>query len=111
MRTVTTKVDIFSLGVIIMEYLTAKRPTSLAEEDGLPVTLNHIVERAILQDKLLQVIDPALLSSITRDQEKAAKELFKLALICTSSAPEQRPDIKYLLTSLKKLNVQQARRN
>ncbi|XP_021722169.1 LRR receptor-like serine/threonine-protein kinase FLS2 [Chenopodium quinoa] len=111
MRTVTAKVDIFSFGVIILEYLTAQRPTGLAEEDGLPVTLNHIVERAIAENKLLQVIDPALVSNLTENQDKVAEELLKLALFCTSSAPEQRPDIKSLLTSLKKLKVQQSRQD
>lgn len=104
MRTVTTKVDIFSFGVIIMEFLTKRRPTDTAEVDGLPVTLNHIVEKAIAEGKILHVIDPALASTITEDQEEILEEILQLALSCTCPAPENRPDINYVLSSLIKLN-------
>lgn len=30
-----TKVDIFSFGIIVMEFLTKQRPTGLMEENGL----------------------------------------------------------------------------
>lgn len=89
-----------------MELLTRQRPTSIAEEDGVPVTLNHVVERGISEHKVHQVLDPSLLSSITEDQEKVAEGLLKLALVCASSSPQQRPDIQHLLSSLRKLTLQ-----
>ena len=87
-----------------MESLTKQRPTSLTEEDGLPVTLSHIVERAMNEGKLLHVIDPALASSITKDEEKMVEEILRLALSCSCPAPENRPDITAVLSSLMKLN-------
>lgn len=99
MRTLTTKVDIFSFGIIIIEFLTRKRPTGLTEE----VTLRHFMEKAIAEDKALHVIDPDLTSSITRNEEEIVIEIFKLALSCTSPTPENRPEINSVLSYLMKL--------
>ena len=98
--------DVFSFGIIIMEFLTKQRPTSPTEEDGLPVTLSHIVERAMNEGKLLHVIDPDLASRVTKDEEEIVEEILKLALSCTCTVPENRPDITDVLSSLMKLNKQ-----
>ncbi|KAL2924939.1 LRR receptor-like serine/threonine-protein kinase FLS2 [Bienertia sinuspersici] len=105
MRTLTTKVDIFSFGVIIMEFLTKQRPTSLAEEGGSPVTLRHHVEMALAEDKPLYVIDSDLTSSMTRNEEEIVKQLLQLALFCTSKTPEHRPHINSVLSCIMKLET------
>ncbi|KAL2930794.1 LRR receptor-like serine/threonine-protein kinase FLS2 [Bienertia sinuspersici] len=105
MRTLTTKVDIFSFGVIIMEFLTKQRPTSLAEEGGSPVTLSHHVEMALAEDKPLYVIDSDLTSSMTRNEEEIVKQLLQLALFCTSKTPEHRPHINSVLSCIMKLET------
>ncbi|KDO42843.1 hypothetical protein CISIN_1g038766mg, partial [Citrus sinensis] len=102
MRIVTTKVDVFSFGIVVMEFLTKRRPTGLDEENGLsPISLRQLVEKALANgiNGVRQITDPKLVSSIYEEQEQhqVLEELFKLALVCTSSNPEDRPNMNELL--------------
>lgn len=105
MRKITTKVDVFSFGVIVMELLTRQRPTGLMEENGLPLSLHQLVEEALANgsDLLLEVLDPLLTSNISKEQEASAEELLKLALFCTNQNPEERPIVNEVLSALLKL--------
>lgn len=105
MRTLTTKVDTYSFGIVIMELFMKQRPTGLKDEGGLPLTLRHLVERAMAEEKPLQVIDPDLTSSITRNEEDIVTEILNLALSCTSLSPEKRPDMNLVLSNLIKLET------
>ncbi|KAK9267205.1 hypothetical protein L1049_009625 [Liquidambar formosana] len=106
MRKVTTEVDVFSFGVIAMEFLTKQRPTGLTEENGLPITLSQLIEKALADGvkRLLQVLDPTLASNVSKEQEEIIEDLLKLALSCTNPDPEDRPDMNEVLSSLLKLS-------
>ncbi|GMP73900.1 hypothetical protein CsSME_00031491 [Camellia sinensis var. sinensis] len=105
MRKVTTKVDVFSFGIIVMELLTKRRPTGLTQEDGLSITLPQLVERALANgiNRLLHVVDPLLASQVSKEQEMV-EAILKLALSCTCTAPEDRPDMDEILSSILKLS-------
>lgn len=105
MSKVTTKVDVFSFGVIVMELLTKQRPTGLIEDEGVPISLRQLVERALENGtgRLLQILDPVLVLNVSKNQEEVLEELLKLALFCTSPTPESRPDMKAVLSTLLKL--------
>ncbi|PON39957.1 Tyrosine-protein kinase [Parasponia andersonii] len=105
MSKVTTKVDVFSFGTIVMEFLTKQRPTGLIEEDGMPISLRQLVEKALENGraKLLQILDPELVLSVYKQQEEILEELFKLALFCTNPNPEDRPNMKDVVSTLLKL--------
>lgn len=107
MRNVTTKVDVFSFGIVVMEFLTKQRPTGLMEEDGLPVSLRQRVEKSLATGTkgVLQVLDPMLASNDSNKQMEAVEELFKLALFCTSPNPEERPNMNEVLSILSKLKA------
>lgn len=104
MGKVTTKVDVFSFGVILMEFLTKKRPTATIEAHGLPISLQQLVERALANGKeeLRQVLDPVLVLNDSKEQTRLEK-LLKLALSCTDQNPENRPDMNGVLSILLKL--------
>nr|POF02061.1 lrr receptor-like serine/threonine-protein kinase fls2 [Quercus suber] len=106
MTKVTTKVDIFSFGIIVMEFLTKRRPTGLIEEDGLPISLCQLVEKALAngENDLHRIVDPMLALNISEDHEELLKELLKIALLCTQPNPEDRPDINEVLSILLKLS-------
>lgn len=106
MRELTTKVDVFSFGVIIMEFLTKRRPTELAADDGMPLTLRQLVDSAMSSEyskRLLQIIDPFLASIVTEKEWEVLEKLLKLALSCTCTNPEDRPDMNEVLSTLLKL--------
>lgn len=100
-----TKVDIFSFGIIVMEFLTKQRPTGLMEENGLPMSLHQLVEKALANGmkNILQVLDPMLASNISKEQEEIAEELLKLALVCSNPNPDNRPNMNEVLSTLLKL--------
>lgn len=107
MTKVSTKVDIFSFGTIVMEFLTKRRPTRLTEEDGLPISLRQLVEKALengMKEGLHQILDPTLVQNIAKEHEEVQEELLKLALFCTHPNPEDRPDINEVLSILLKLS-------
>jgi len=99
MRKVTTKVDVFSFGIIVMEFLTKRRPTGLSES----TSLRDVVAKAVANgtEQLVSIVDPEL---ITKDHGEVLEELFKLSLCCTLSDPEHRPNMNEVLSALVKLN-------
>lgn len=103
MRKVTTKVDVFSFGIIVMELVTKRRPTGVMDEDGLPITLSQLVQRALHRgvDHLHKIVDPHL--SFDSKEEQVLEGLLHLGLSCTSSDPDTRPHMEQLLTSLSKI--------
>ncbi|XP_057950114.1 LRR receptor-like serine/threonine-protein kinase FLS2 isoform X2 [Malania oleifera] len=108
MRKVTTKVDVFSFGMIVMEFLTKQRPTGLTQDDGLPITLRQLVEETLRcgMNRLLEIVDVDLASNIFDEKHvEIIEELFKLALSCTCQEPEDRPHMYEVLSFLLMLKV------
>lgn len=100
--------DVFSFGIIVMEFLTKRRPTGLSEEDGLPVSLREIVAKALANgmEQLVTIVDPVLIwKEVTEDHVQVLEELFKLSLYCTHPDPEDRPNMNEVLSALVKLNT------
>ncbi|KAL4331416.1 hypothetical protein AHAS_Ahas13G0497900 [Arachis hypogaea] len=107
-RKVTPKVDVFGFGIIVMEFLTKRRPTGLSEEDdGLPVSLPEAVEKAVANGmkELINIVDPMLAMDDTKGHVDALVGLFKLSLCCTLSNPEDRPNMNEVLSTLMKLQT------
>ncbi|XP_076940248.1 LRR receptor-like serine/threonine-protein kinase FLS2 [Bidens hawaiensis] len=102
MRKVTTKVDVFSFGIILMEFMTGKRPTGLTEDDGtLPQLIEHALSKGI--DELIEIVDPVLASDIPT-KHGVIKQILQLALSCTRADPDDRPDMNEILSSLTKIS-------
>ncbi|KAJ0797355.1 putative protein kinase RLK-Pelle-LRR-XII-1 family [Helianthus annuus] len=105
MRKVTTKVDVFSFGVIIMEFITRKRPTGLTEDDGIQLTLPQLIEQALSKgmNELIEVVDPDLASDFAT-KHGVVEQILQLALCCTRTDPDDRPDMNEILSSLTKIS-------
>ncbi|KAL1532587.1 U-box domain-containing protein 35-like isoform X1 [Salvia divinorum] len=85
-----TKSDIYSLGVILLQIITA-RP---------PMGLTHHVERAIDQGTFGSMLDPTVLDWPVEETQSLAK----LALRCTELRKKDRPDLgKEILPELNRL--------
>lgn len=104
MRKVTTKVDVFSFGIIMMELVTKKRPTGLTAEDGSPITLSQLVQEILTRGihHVHEILDPDLKSSNSKKHD-VLEEFLQLALFCTSADPSNRPEMKEVLSHLLKI--------
>ncbi|XP_026436181.1 probable LRR receptor-like serine/threonine-protein kinase At3g47570 [Papaver somniferum] len=59
---VSTGGDIYSYGIIILEMITGRRPTNIMFTDGL--NLHTFAKTALLSDRVMEIIDPALLVNL-----------------------------------------------
>ncbi|CAL9010635.1 unnamed protein product [Prunus brigantina] len=85
-----TKSDIFSLGVLLLQLITARPPMGLA----------HLVEEAIENGTFTEMLDPAVSDWPVEEAFKFAK----LALQCTEMRRKDRPDLaKVVLPELNRL--------
>lgn len=91
---VSPKSDVYAFGIVVLQLLTAKPPIALA----------HLVEKAIENDSLVDLLD----EYAGKWPIEKAKELAILALRCTELRGKDRPDLQLqLLPALEKLKQQQ----
>jgi len=99
---VTTKVDVFAFGVVLMELVTGRKALdeSRPEEEAQLVTWFRRV--LIAKDDLRTAIDPKL---ETRDEEiyNSICKVAELSGYCTAREPQQRPDMSHAVNILSPL--------
>ncbi|KAJ0100006.1 hypothetical protein Patl1_20723 [Pistacia atlantica] len=87
---ISPKSDVYAFGMVILQLLTAKTAIALA----------HMVETAIEEDTLVEILD----SQAGNWPTKEAKELAVLGLSCAELRRRDRPDLKdQILPALKRL--------
>lgn len=95
---VTTKVDVYAFGVVLMEILTGRK----ALDDTMPDEKAHLVTwfRRVLINK--ESIPKAIDQTINLDEETLASiyKVAELAGHCTSREPYQRPDMGHAVNVL-----------
>ncbi|GLT81956.1 hypothetical protein SLE2022_003780 [Rubroshorea leprosula] len=102
MGKITTKVDVFSYGVVLMELLTGL--TVLDEER--PVESHYLVHwfwrTKSSMDKLRDALDPALEHEILESEEtlKTISIIAELAIQCTAREPNHRPEMGHVVNVL-----------
>ncbi|VVB03830.1 unnamed protein product [Arabis nemorensis] len=103
---VTTKVDIFSLGVILMELITGRK----ALDETQPEDSVHLVTwfRRIAASKDENAFKNAIDPNITLDKDTLAsvEKVWELAGHCCAREPYQRPDMAHIVNVLSSLTVQ-----
>ncbi|CAA0353862.1 putative receptor-like kinase TMK3 RLK-Pelle-LRR-IX family [Arabidopsis thaliana] len=103
---VTTKVDIFSLGVILMELITGRK----ALDETQPEDSVHLVTwfRRVAASKDENAFKNAIDSNISLDDDTVAsiEKVWELAGHCCAREPYQRPDMAHIVNVLSSLTVQ-----
>ncbi|KAL0737419.1 hypothetical protein Bca4012_013629 [Brassica carinata] len=105
---VTTKVDIFSLGVILMELITGRK----ALDETQPEDSVHLVTwfRRVAASKekdenaFKNAIDPNI--NLDEDTLASVEKVWELAGHCCAREPYQRPDMSHIVNVLSSLTVQ-----
>ncbi|KAK9058492.1 hypothetical protein SSX86_023334 [Deinandra increscens subsp. villosa] len=96
---VTTKVDVYAFGVVLMELISGRK----ALDETMPDDRSHLVTwfRRVLisKENILKAIDPAL---DTEDEEtlESICKVAELAGHCTAREPHQRPDMGHAVNVL-----------
>eukprot|EP00249_Psilotum_nudum_P013613 c24426_g1_i1 orf=317-3322(+) len=95
---ITTKSDVFSFGVVLMELITGRR----ALDESQPEESMHLVSwfrRAnISKESFRGSIDPAL--EVTEERFESICTVAELAGHCTGREPHQRPDMSHAVSVL-----------
>ncbi|XVE51480.1 hypothetical protein DITRI_Ditri02bG0044500 [Diplodiscus trichospermus] len=102
---VSRKGDVYSYGILLMETFTRKKPTD--EIFSSEMSLKDWVKKS-LSDAIIDVSDANLL---TRDEEhfiakvNCVSSIMGLAVDCTAESPEERKNMKDVVTILKKIKI------
>ncbi|KAL0446699.1 UNVERIFIED_CONTAM: Receptor protein kinase TMK1 [Sesamum latifolium] len=98
---VSTKIDVFSFGVILMEMITGRK----ALDETLPEESQHLVpwfrRTLINKDAFPKAIDPAI--DLNKETLASLSTVAELAGHCTAREPFQRPDMGHAVNVLSSL--------
>jgi LRR receptor-like serine/threonine-protein kinase FLS2 len=93
--------DVYSYGVLLLEIITGKRPTS--EDVGAGVTLPAWVRSLKAQNRERYAIDMALFRAADEPQIDQILHILDAALVCTSYVPASRPSMLRVLGTLQEM--------
>lgn len=110
---VSTLVDVYSYGILLLEIFTGKRPTDSMFIDDF--SLHNYAKRAIMTNQVLSIADLRLLSGgqeyhgaasqakeyTIEKTEKCLASIFLIGVKCSSPFPRDRMDIADALMALK----------
>jgi LRR receptor-like serine/threonine-protein kinase FLS2 len=100
---VSTKGDVYSFGIMLLESFTGKKPTEKMFDEN--VSLRQWV-KAAYPIAVMEIIDTSLLpgdEKPTPQQEICICSIVELALDCSKETPNDRPNLKDVVVMLTKM--------
>ena len=105
---VSTKGDIYSYGILLLEMITGKRPTDSMFDEGLNL---HNYANVAWPNRVLEIADPKLLNNndkvignhnctSTNRTNECLISMVKLGLACSMELPQERWDISKAISEL-----------
>ena len=105
---VSTKGDVYSYGILLLEMITGKRPTNPMFEGGLNL---HNYASMALPNRVMKISDPKLLNNAdeviqkhncgdTDRTEECLISMVKIGVSCSMELPQERWDIIKALSEL-----------
>ncbi|KAL2318666.1 hypothetical protein Fmac_032542 [Flemingia macrophylla] len=99
---VTTKMDVYAFGVVLLELITGRDYISL--QDERKVMLHAIIVNLIGEENEEEKVSMLIDSRLTGNREKACVlQLIKLGLACLIPEPAERPNMVDVVSSLLKI--------
>jgi serine/threonine protein kinase len=93
------KSDIYSFGVLLIELLTRKKPTSYVSTEGDGLAMHFVA--LLAEDNLANILDPQVVEEGGREVKEAAN----LAISCIKLKGEERPTMRQVEMALESLQT------
>lgn len=106
----TKQADVYSVGMLMMEIATGRRPNLCIKEDSNRRTLRSWVHGLLEENRYMDLLDEEIRESFNSDQhsEKEVLEILKIGCRCTALEPQERPlmlDVVSMLEALARKDI------
>ncbi|KAJ4770736.1 Wall-associated kinase family protein [Rhynchospora pubera] len=89
----TDKSDVYSFGVVLLELLTSQKAIDFTRPND-DVNLVIYIKRLVLEDSLMEAVDPTMKKNATDIELDTMKALGYLAMSCLEETRQNRPSMK-----------------